>query len=78
MINNIKAYDNDYWIIYTGYKIDQNKVGYTDRLRRDSQYRGHAERVKGLRFLSPVPAIEVKLIKNIPLKYHQDKNGQWL
>lgn len=78
MINNIKAYEHDYWIIYTGYKIDRNKVGYTYRLRHDSQYRGHDERVKGLKFISPVPAIEVRLIKNIPLSYHQDKNSRWL
>ena len=78
MINNIRAYNRDYWIIYTGYKIDKNKIGYAYRLRHDSQYKGYHERAKELRFLSPVSAIDVRLIKNIPLIYYQEKNGKWL
>lgn len=78
LMNKVNGYNPNLWVINTNFKTDKHKFGYSYRIEHDYEYRDFEGRVRDLRYLSPVPVWEVKLIRSIPLRYHLDANNEWM
>jgi len=63
----MKTYVPSAWVLYTGFKTKDNKFGFVRRLFESGAYRTFRGRVKNLKFMAPVAAWEVRLIRSIPL-----------
>lgn len=73
----MKTYVPTAWLLYTGFKTDTNKFGFARRLFTSGAYRTFKGRVKNLKYLAPLAAWDVKLIRSIPLEYLQTSKGKW-
>lgn len=72
-MNLAHSYNPEAWMLYTNFKTDTHKLGYSYPLKNDHEYRGFKSRVKGLHYLPPLFVVEINLFKSIPLSYHLDQ-----
>lgn len=77
LINGVYQKDQK-WVVYTNLKTNFYRFGTSKPVRtRETILTAENTRGKG-HFLGMIRSWKVKLIRTIPKKYHQNRDGSWL
>ena len=76
MYNAIYQSNSDVWVAYSAYISNYFAYGGSKSITHHLDFKGN--RRSNLHFMGPTRTWYVKLIRQIPLAYHQFRNGTWL